>query len=709
MPEYNWPEAEKRSRIGNRKTRLDGPVKVTGKAEYTYDVKLYGMLYAKMLTCPHAHAKIVSIDISQAEAMEGVKAIRMIQEPGAEIQWADDEIVAVAAETEDIARDALKAIKVEYEVLDHFVDDENKDAAPVVNPAQEEVTGDPDAAFANAAFVSEGFYGARVIAHACLESHGDVAVWDDDEHLTVFASTQAVSSLPGQFADGLGIPAANVRVICQHVGGGFGSKFSADRWGIECARLAKIAGRPVKLMLERDAEIHVAGGRPSSYAKIKTAADKDGNIVGWASESWGTGGPAGTGSPPVPYVWQIPNRRHQHSSIPTNIGPSRAWRAPNHPQACFLTMSALEDLAAKVGMDPLDFVLKNIALTGTRSQNYADELKIGADLIGWKHHWHPRGQAGDGPVKRGLGLALHTWGGRGHQSNCELVIHADSSVEIKLGSQDLGTGTRTVIALVVADTFGLTADDITVRIGDSRYPASGASGGSTTVGGVSSAARRASLVALEQLLGRIAPELEAKPEDLEVINSTIRVKGDHSKSLSWKEATALLGVSTITATGQHPGPGRLDDSGVAGIQMADVSVDTETGVVSINKMVAVQDCGLIIDLMTAESQVHGALIMGIAYSLAEERVMDPVTGTLLNGDMEFYKLPGIGDVGELVVHMMTGPGYDERGVIGLGEPPVVSPGAAISNAVANAIGVRVPYLPLTPDRVLEALGKGGAA
>lgn len=707
MPEYTWPEADKRWRIGRYTQRVDGPVKVTGAAEYTYDVRLYGMLYAKMLTCPHAHARIVSIDTSAAEAMPGVHAVRVIQGPGTEIQWAADEIAVVAAETEEIARDAVAAIKVEYEVLPHVVDEEAKDQVPGASAAQEEVVGDPDAAFQQADKSVEGYYGARVIAHCCMESHGVTAYWEDDQHLVAYVSTQAVSMAPGQFAEALGIPAANVRVICQHMGGGFGSKFSVDRWGIEAARLAKETKRPVKLMLERDHELQVAGGRPSTFAKVKVGAKSDGTILAWASQTWGTGGPQGTNSPPVPYVFQIPNRRHQHTSVPTHTGPARAWRAPNHPQACLVTMAALEDLAAALNMDPLDFFLKNIEMTGPLAKVYAEELKIGADLIEWKKHWKPRGRNGEGPLKRGLGLSLHTWGGRGHQSNCELLIHPSGEVEIRYGSQDLGTGTRTVIATVVADALGLEPGDIIVRIGDSRYPASGASGGSTTVGGVSSAARRAVLDAREELFKRVAPELDARPEDLEAVAGQIRVKAEPGRFLTWKEATSMLGVTPLSVVGRNPGPGRLIDGGVGGIQMADVTVDTETGVVKINKMVAVQDCGLIIDMLTARSQVYGAMIMGVSYALFEERVVDPVTGRLLNDDMEFYKLAGLADIGEFVVHMMTGPGYDERGPIGLGEPPVISPGAAISNAVANALGVRVPYLPITPDRVLEALEKGG--
>jgi xanthine dehydrogenase YagR molybdenum-binding subunit len=250
---------------------------------------------------------------------------------------------------------------------------------------------------------------------------------------------------------------------------------------------------------------------------------------------------------------------------------------------------------------------------------------------------------------------------------------------------------------------------VKVNIGDSKYPPDGASGGSTTVGGVSSSTRRAATNALNQLFERIAPSLQAKPEELEAVGARVRVAGKSDEGISWKQACAKLGASPITAAGERKrGSDDLISSGVGGAQMAEVSVDIETGLVHVEKLVAVQDCGLVIDLKTAESQVYGACIMGITYALFEQKIMDEQTGRCLNPDMEFYKLAGIGDFGEIVVHLMTGPGYDERGVIGLGEPPVISPGAAISNAVANAIGVRVPTLPLTADRVLAALERGGA-
>jgi xanthine dehydrogenase YagR molybdenum-binding subunit len=425
--------------------------------------------------------------------------------------------------------------------------------------------------------------------------------------------------------------------------------------------------------------------------------------VAWQSDSWGTGGPAGAGSPPIPYVFEIPNQRKQHTAVRTNQGPARAWRAPNHPQAAVITMGALDDLAHKLNMDPLEFFTKNLEISGPRAPIYKEEFPIAAELMGWKEKWHPRGDKTAGPIKRGVGLSMHTWGGRGHASNCLLTIHPDGSVDIKMGSQDLGTGTRTAILIVAADSLGVPMNAIALNIGDTLYPPDGGSGGSTTIGGVSSSTRRAALMALDQLFAKVAPALGAQPADLEAKDGTVRVKSDPSKALSWKQACAKLGAMPVSVTGKNPGPGALINSGVGGVGMADVSVDTETGIVKVNKMVAVQDCGLIINVKLAESQCYGALIMGISYSLFEEKVLDPVTGRMLNPNMEFYRLAGLRDIPELVVHMMTDPLNDNRGVIGLGEPPVISPGAAISNAVANAIGVRVPFLPLTPDRVLAAL------
>jgi xanthine dehydrogenase YagR molybdenum-binding subunit len=339
-------------------------------------------------------------------------------------------------------------------------------------------------------------------------------------------------------------------------------------------------------------------------------------------------------------------------------------------------------------------------------------LTKAAEMIEWKKLWRPRGEGAPGStktVKRGLGLSIHTWGGSGHTSDCDLTIYPDGSVDIKMGTQDLGVGTRTVLAIVAAETLGLPIQAIKVNIGDSRYPVSGGSGGSTTVGGISSSTRRASVDALKALFEKVAPAMNATPDKLEAVGGKIQEIGNPTNSMTWTQACAKLGTQPMTTRGKQPGTETLTTGGVGGAQMADVSVDIETGVVKMNNFVAVQDCGLIIDMKTCESQVFGAMIMGVTYALYEEKVMDAQTGRMLNPNMEFYRLAGLADIGNFKVHMMTGKGYDERGVIGVGEPPTVSPGAAISNAVANAIGVRVPSLPLTPDRVLAALEKKGGA
>ncbi len=787
MPNYKWPAADTRTLIGKRTARVDSAAKVSGQAKYTYDVKRPGMLYGKMLRCPYAHCKVVSIDTSAAEKMAGVKAVHVVQEPGTQIHWAGDEVVAIAAVDERTAEDAARAVIVKYEKLPHLVSDaeppkgaaeeqgplsiddlgdmlDNQvperemvhqiqqygisfkptedllkeakdDGAPdsvieaVRNATVHEggetrpkayyqkaaaiTQGEPDKAFSEAEVTSEGIYGIPVITHCCLESHGSTSEWTSPNHLFVHMSTQNVSGIAAQMAEPLKIPASNIRVHQDHIGGGFGSKFGPDRWGIATAELSKKAGgKPVRMMLERDSELKVAGARPSAFAHVKIAAMKDGTVTAWRSESWGTGGPGGGGMPPIPYVFNIPNQHKEHTAVRNNIGPARAWRAPNHPQAAALTMCAMEDLAAKLNMDPLALFQKNLSITGARAKNYAEEFGIAADLMGWKQKWHPRPSSVPSGPARGVGLSMHTWGGRGHNSDCDFTIHPDGSVDIKMGTQDLGTGTRTAILVVAADTLGIPIERINLQIGDTLYPPSGGSGGSTTIGGVSSSTRRAAVDARDTLFARVAPALNAQPDDLECVNGIVSVKTDPSRSLTWKQACAKIGAMPVTNRGKNPDrnkPPDLTNSGVAGVQMAEVEVDPETGIVQVTKMVAVQDCGLVVNIKTAESQCLGALIMGISYSLFEEKIMDPITGVMLNPNLEFYRLAGLNDIPELVVHMMTGEGYDERGVIGLGEPPVISPGAAISNAVANALGVRVPFLPLTPDRVLSAISQKAGA
>lgn len=708
MADYSWPPMEKRRVMGKPTTRIDGHLKSTGRAKYASDYWSKDLLFARLVTSPHAHAKVVKIDIAAAKNMKGVTAVRVISPPGTEIQWEGTEVAAVAAITEEIARDAVRAIKVEYQVMPHLVKEEDlKIAGARAKASGEQVTGDPDKAFQDAEVTSEGFYGIPVITHCCLESHGQAIEWKESG-MNYWPSTQNVSGIGADIGKSLNLAPDKIHVHMDNIGGGFGSKFSADRWGVECAQLSKESGgRPVKLMLERNTELMIAGNRPSAYAKIKIGAKKDGTLTAWQSESWATGGIGGGGTPPIPYVFtEIPNKRQTHSAVSINTGGVRAWRAPNHPQASYLTCSALEDLAAKLNMDPVELFDKNLGLTA-REKVYRAQLQKASELIEWKKNWHPRGQSGSGTEKHGLGLAVNTWGGGGHASNCLTTINADGSVQVELGSQDLGTGTKTIITMVAAETLGLPLSAITLNIGDNKYPTSGGSGGSTTVGGVSSSTRKSTVSALAKLFDVVAPVMNAPADQLEAVDGRIQVKGNPSKSLTWKAACAKLGTSKIAEMGVNDPkkPDGLNSSGVGGVQMAHVKVDTETGIVRMVRFVAVQDIGLVVNPKLAQSQIHGAVIMGICGALMEERVMDQQTGRMLNPDMEFYKLAGIGDIGEIIAHLDITPEHDKRGVIGLGEPGTIGVVASIGNAVANAIGVRVPQVPLIPSRVLAALGE----
>ncbi len=716
-PDYSWPPMEKRKMIGQRFKRLDGPAKSSGRAKYSSDTHPKDVLFGAYLTSPYAHARVTAIDTSAAEKLPGVKSVHVAAPAGTEMQYQGWEIAGVAATTEEIAREATRKIKVDYEVLPHFVKDEDlASAGSRAKQGGERVVGDPDKALKDAEAVCEGQYGIPVVYHSCLEPHGQVIQWmpgtepnGAGDKIMVWPSTQNVPAYAGDLGTRLKVPATNIKVKMDYIGGGFGSKFNPDAWAIVGAELSKKAGgRPVHLYLDRATEQMIAGNRPSAYAKIKVGGKKDGTITAFEAFTWGTGGFGAVNPAAQPYIMtKIPHQRETRTPVSTNTGTQRAWRAPGNQQASYLTCCAVEDFAHKIGMDPLE-VFKNNVQYATRdaaAASYRVQLDKAAELAEWKKLWKPRGQNGSGPVKRGLGIGLAAWGGMGHPSQCRTVINPDGTVSVEIGTQDLGTGTRTIITQVAAETFGLQMGQVKLVIGNNDLPPDGGSGGSTTVGGVSTSTRKSTVNALAKLFDVVAPALGAEPDQLEAVDGHIRVKGNPAKTLTWAAACKKLGTNTISEMGTFNGRdgGNLLTQGAGGAQIADVSVDTETGIVKVNRYVAVQDCGMVINPRLAESQVFGAIIMGIGTALFEERIIDKVTGRTLNPDMEWYKLAGIADVGNIVVHMDIRPENDSRGVIGLGEPPAIPICAAIANAVANAIGVRVPNIPMNPENVLAAL------
>jgi len=694
-----WKKLEQMKHLSKPYTRVDGPEKVTGSARYTYDVKLPGMLHASVLRSPHAHARVKKVEAGAVESSPGVKAV--LAPIKDEVLFFGDDVAAVAAVSELAAQDALSRFAVDYEILPFTVDETEarEEGAPRVfserdnnlGRSWDNSEGDVDAAFAEADVVLERTYHLRVQLHTPLETHGCVAKWEGDE-LYIWDTTQTVHGIRSTLARHFEIPESRVHVYCDHMGGGFGSKLGVKSYHIICARLARLADRPVKLMLDRESEMLAVGNRPSSIQKIKIGAKKDGTLTAFEMESYGTGGIGGGAGVPQPYIYRFPNVRVKHTDVHINAGPAAPMRAPGHPQANFAMESIMDELAEELGIDPLELRLKNDP-NETRQKEY----RIAAEKFGWNRRVKPGSQSGT--VKRGMGLGSGRWGGSGHRSTQALVsIFPDGSVDVKIGTQDIGTGTRTIAAGVVAEQLGLDVEEITPNIGSSDYPWAPASGGSRTAPSISPAIKRATEKVREKLRARVAEHFEVPPGRVQLADKAFSVTDDPDKTLSWREGCKLLGGQPIAALDSW-GEG-LSDSGVAGCQFAEVEVDTETGAVKVLRVVAVQDCGLVVNRLTATSQVQGAIVGEIGYVLLEDRLLDGPTGIMVNANLENYKLPGAHEMPEFDVSFVDQP---ERGVIGLGEPPAIPGVGAIANAIANAIGVRVRETPITPDRILTAL------
>jgi xanthine dehydrogenase YagR molybdenum-binding subunit len=539
-----------------------------------------------------------------------------------------------------------------------------------------------DEAMKSAAATVEAELRTPVQIHHPLETHGSTISVQGDQ-VKAWSSTQGVFSVREALAGFLKVPQTNVEVICDYMGGGFGAKFGARDHDKIAAKLSQIAGAPVKIMLPRLDQGLAVGNRPSSIQRIKFGADKDGKLVAadvtnhgspgisGAGKSAGGGGGAGIA---LPYLYHFPAFRVQQFGVTMNTGPSSAFRAPGHPPASFGTESMMDELAVKLGMDPLEFRLKNDS-NDVRQREY----KEGAEKFGWAAKYKKPGSS-PGPVKTGVGVAAGGWGGGGKGSEAEAQINPDGTVEVRCGTQDLGTGSRTVVAIVAAEAFGLRPEQISVKIGDTKLPFSGGSGGSSTTASMSPAiwdACQNALTALQQQAGVT-----------------------DARGANWPDACRKLGINPVTARGKWQEG--LSGSGTGGVNFAEVEVDTETGHVRVTRMVAVHDCGLIVNPLTVTSQINGGILCGLGYALYEERIMDRQTGLLLNTSFDSYKIANIADCPEIEVVLIDMP---ERGVIGIGEPAVIPSAGAIANAVANAIGARVHTLPITPNKVLAALGK----
>jgi len=713
------PEKDKFNIIGFYTPRIDGEKIVTGSAPFTHDIKLRGMLYGKILRSPHACAEVVSVDLSKARSLPGVKAALQLNE--GRVRYTGEQVAAVAATDEKTAEKALKLIKVQYKSLPFVVTEEKamEEGAPQVHdrpnvpPAFNNYSrGDIEQGFKEADIVIERIYKTAVEIHHPAETHGSIASWEG-ERLTVWDSTQAIFNVRDGLASALNIPASRIKVIKKYMGGGFGSKLGLNYYTVVAAKLAKEAKKPVKIILSRKENSLCVGNRPSSLQTIKCGVKKDGTLTALYLKNYTCGG-IGRGdrcAEPLIDVYKCPNVKVEEYTVFTNTGASRPTRAPGHVQGTFALEGLLDELANEISMNPLElreknYSTKNLGDTGIpySSKGLDKCYQLGADKIGW-HRRNKKPGKGNGKIRRGLGMASQIWWGTGRPGTlADIKLHQDGSVEAVCGTQDLGTGTTTYMATVTAETLGLKPKEVTVKIGSTEYPWCGSSGGSTTTPSVAPAVRDAALKAAGYLKKQAASKLKISPENISIKNRKLFNKDNPAQSVTLKE---ILRGQHREMVFRGECSGRPSDYAynTFAAHFAEVEVDTETGQIKVLKVIAAHDIGRVINKQTAESQVVGGITQGISAALFEGRIMDNTTGNMVNPNMGDYKIATSLDIPEIIPLFvdMIDPRINILGNKGLGEPPRIPIAGAVANAVYNAIGVHVREIPMTPDKVLQAI------
>ncbi len=739
--------------IGKPLPRVDGYERVSGAAVYPSDIILPHMLYGAILRCPHPHARVKSLDIGKARGMPGVHGIISGFTRGANPDWVyasfakveapskifdphcrfeGESVAAVAAESPYQAWDAARAIRVSYEVLPHVVDELKAldsraprvhDQGNRVGEPQKYERGDLAGGFSEADKVLEMTFHTACELHTPMELHGCVASWEGDR-LTLWESTQGVYSVQSGVAKVLGLPLSKVRVIGSYMGGGFGSKLFVDKYAVIAALLARATARPVKLFLTREETYLATGNRPPSHMKLKAGVKKDGALTALDFSCLGTGGayPA-DGTSLVDWLirdlYTCPNVRSEMTDVYINAGPARPMRAPGHPQGAWALEQMMDALADAIQMDPVELRLKNIpAASQARAGNplYTSTglrqcLEEGARAFGWKEA-RERIRTGEsrGHIRRGVGVAAGLWfvGGGGPPSTIIVKLFADGSVNLNMGASDIGTGTKTVMAMVVSEELGIKPELIQIENADSgttQYATP--SGGSKTIPTESPAVRAAAIEVKRQLLEMASAELKVESSQLVLKGGVISARNDPSDGVRIHDLKELGKRGVIVGVG-YRGPnleGKVVNPFAA--QFCEVEVNTLTGETRILRFLGAHDSGRVMNRLTYDSQVIGGITMGIGLAMTEERVMDRGgTGKLVNRSWHDYKIPTSEDVPAEMVSVPIDPGDTEAnttGAKGLGEPVTIPTAAAVANAVHHATGVRVTRTPMSPVRLCALL------
>ncbi|MBU16197.1 MAG: oxidoreductase [Chloroflexi bacterium] len=750
--------------VGKTPIRHDGADKVTGRAKYGADTKLAGMLYGKILRSPHAHAVIKSVDSSAAEALPGVYAVVTSADwPETSMKLTDlaegsihnlgflsmnvlargkalfkgHPVAAVAAVSPHVAEQAMALIKVDYDVLKPVLTAEEamKPDAPILHDRLAAVSspalrpgglleddaesmqtnisnkfefnlGDVEQGFKDADIIVEKETTTQAVHQGYIEPQAGVAHWQSDGNVTVWSSSQGQFTVRDQTARFLGIPVSRVKAIPMEIGGGFGAKGITYVEPV-AALLSRKSGRPVKVQLTRTEVFEGTGPTSGTKIKVKLGATKDGKLIAGEAEliyeaGAFPGSPVGAAVQCMMGQYDIPNGHLTAIDVVINRPKAAAYRAPGAPAAAFCMETALDELAEKLGMDPLEFRLMNSGKEGSRRVTGPVNPLVGyiETLQAAKDHQHYNTKL-DGKLQ-GRGVASGFWGNNSGPASAVAVVNSDGTVSLTEGSPDIG-GSRVAMAMQFAEVLDIPVEDVKPQVGDTdSIGFTSNTGGSSVTFKTGWACYNAAQSVKQQMVDRAAKIWEIPSDDVEYKEAILQHKSDPELKLTFKQIAARMiptGGPIVGSAGVNPpGPGPS-----IGVHVVDVEVDTETGKVDVLRYTAVQDAGKAIHPAYVEGQIQGGAVQGIGWALNEEYVYND-SGAMLNSSFLDYRMPTSLDLPmiDTVIVEIANPNHP-YGVRGVGEVPIVPPMAAISNAIYDAIGVRMNDLPMSPDKVLEAL------
>jgi CO/xanthine dehydrogenase Mo-binding subunit len=750
--------------------RPDGPEKVTGRVQYVADIKPKGMLHAKLLRSPHAHARILSIDVSAAKALPGVRAVLTAKDiphlkkkapTRAHAVLAIDRAVfmgqpvaAVAADELSIAEEALDLIKVEYQVLPVAVDplksmqpgapgvaDAGTEAdtsealahsavpiakteatpAKAVNISQQArlTRGDPAKGFAESDHVLEKTYHVPMVHQGYLEPHAVLAEWDRNGLLTLWASTQGSFNTRSEVADVLGIPENSIRVIPVECGGGFGGKIRALCEPIT-AVLAQVTKRPVRYVMTRREELEAGMPAPQVIIKLKTGVKKDGTLMAVDAETVidsgaFSGAVLAVSAVFIGSMYKWPSFDIRGFEVLTHKPSVAAYRAPAAPQTIFAIESQMEQIARDLGLDPVEFRMRHLIQEGDPMVNGQPWQSNGAKQvlarIAQHPHWTTRKQwvaAGKNGKRRGVGLALGGWLGGLQPTGATVRLNPDGSLAVLTGQVDIA-GTNIALAQIAASAYGVDTDLVRITTGDTdTAPVTGLSAGSKTIYTVGAAVLQAAEDARRQTFEIAASELEASIHDLEMVDGKITVRGvpDKGITLATIGKKGNLYMSKTPPVLGRANPAFSQQAPGFAAQLARLEVDPDTGEVTIVDFVIVQDVGKAINPMAVEGQMQGGAVQSLGMALTEGLLFDE-NGRLTNPSLLDYRKLTAADLPDLETIIVEVPSpAGPFGARGVGEPPIIPAPAAIGNAIHDATGARLTELPMSPERIALAVANG---